>query len=416
MLTQEQQKAFDIVTGDGKNLLLQGPGGGGKSYTIKQIIAWARSQGIQYGVTATTGSAAILIGGTTIHSFLGIGLGNKSPQELAEVVKTRKKFVYNRLRRLQLLIIDEISMMDATLLDVVSQFLSIIRGNNMPFGNVQIVFSGDMFQLPPVKGKFFFKSDIWTTMKNDAHIAVVELTESQRHKDDLVFMKMLMELRWGKCTPEIVETLKKTKENVFDNEIEPTLLYSRNVDVDNINQEKYEALVKSGARSFEYKLSCSSEAAKLWAQSSKIPDVCQMCIGAQVVLTWNVSLEEGLCNGSRGVVIDVGLGGVFVKFMNGKTVLISSIQVENEDCKHTWIRFMPLRLAYAITINKSQGMTLDCAIIVLDKNMAGNVDFYYGRAYTALSRVKSLQHVWIKHATMESFVAHPDVIEFYENM
>ena len=275
-MNAEQQEIFDVVK-DGKNVLMLGMGGVGKSFTLHEIIQWANGRRIVSGVTATTGSAAILIQGTTLHSFLGIGLGTKTPVELADLVKTKKRFVYNRLRRLELLAIDEISMLDANLFDLISIFLGIVRDRqNVPFGGLQLILCGDLFQLPPVHGKFFFKSEVWPTMD----IKIIELKESQRHKDDIEFMNILSELRQGKCTLEILKILKNTKHNVFPEDILPTLLYSKNMDVDSLNESKYNELIKTGARSFEYKLTYSSDVGKMWAQSCKIPESVKMCVGA----------------------------------------------------------------------------------------------------------------------------------------
>jgi ATP-dependent exoDNAse (exonuclease V) alpha subunit len=409
-MNSEQQKAYDFVT-NGKNLLLEGVPGGGKSYTLNHIVKWARSNGMYVGVTATTGSAGILIGGTTLHSYLGIGIGNKGAKELAELIRIKKKFVYNRLINLEMLVIDEISMMDSVLIDMISELLCIIRKSNKPFGGVQMVLCGDLFQLPPINNRHFFKSKVWEKID----IETVELKESQRHKEDIEFIKILEELKFGKCSRETLETLKLTKNNTFPEGILPTILYTKNVDVDEMNNEKLNGLLASGARSFDYKFSCSCEGAKAWAQSCKIPDSVKLCVGAQVVLTWNVDLANGLCNGARGVVEEVGTSGVYVRFTSGKVILIGSNTIENEDHHKIWMCFMPLRLAYAITINKAQGMTLDCAIVVFDKYCGGG-QFMYGRAYTALSRVRNLKSVQLINVSASCFVTHPDVIEYYENI
>jgi len=298
--------------------------------------------------------------------------------------------------------------MDSYLFDLISIFLGIIRGNNKPFGGIQFVICGDLYQLPPIQNKHCFKSTIWPLL----NITTIELTESQRHKEDLEFVKILSELKKGICSNETLDILKATKDNVFPSDITPTILYTKNIDVDTLNKEKYDELILKGSRSFEYKLKLSSESAKGWSQSCKIPDSVHICEGAQVVLTWNIDLEAGLCNGSRGIVIDVGLNGVIVKFMSGLTTLITYNKVENDDNKNTWISFIPLRLAYAITVNKSQGMTLDCAIIYFDKNVSENNSFIYGRAYTALSRVRNINCIKLINVTAELFKAHPDVIEF----
>jgi ATP-dependent DNA helicase PIF1 len=410
-MNAEQLKAFNEIK-DGNNVFLCGQAGTGKSYCLKEVKIWAKTKGLHYGITATTGSSSILIGGTTINSFLGIGIGNKPAQELANYVMQKKQFVYNRLKRLNLLIIDEISMMDSQLFDTISIFLGIIKGNNKPFGGIQFVICGDLYQLPPIQNKHCFKSAVWPIL----NIVTVELIESQRHKEDLEFVKILSELKKGNCSDETLTILKATKDNVFPSDITPTILYTKNMDVDILNKEKYDDLISKGSRSFEYKLKLSSESTKGWAQSCKIPDSVHICEGAQVVLTWNIDLEAGLCNGSRGVVVDVGINGVIVKFMSGLTTLITYNKVENEDNKNIWISFMPLRLAYAITVNKSQGMTLDCAIIYFDKNNTSfneNNSFLYGRAYTALSRVRNINCVKIINVSAELFKAHPDVIEFF---
>jgi hypothetical protein len=405
----EQTRAFQKFQ-DGNNIFLTGIPGSGKSYTLKKIINWSRSSGFNIGVTATTGSAAILIGGTTIHSFLGIGLGTKTAEELAEYVRTKKKYIYNRLLKLDILFIDEISMLDSKLFDLISKFLSLIRNDKRPCGGIQLGLCGDIFQLPPINHKMFFKSDIWPS----CDIEVIELQESQRHKDDLDFIKMLSQLRWGKCSPEILKILKNTKNNIFESDIQPTVLYTKNINVDELNNAKYDELIKEGARSFAYQTRYSTETARIWAQSCKIPDICNICVGAQVVLTWNVDLENGLCNGSRGIITAVGISGATVKFTNGREVLIGFQKIENEDDKKININFVPLRLAYALTINKCQGMTLDCAIVVLDHY--SNPEFMYGKAYTALSRVRNLSNIQIHHVKADSFVVHPDVLSFYSNI
>lgn len=410
-MNKEQQKAFDKIK-EGSNVFLCGQAGTGKSYSINHIVKWARENGLYYGITATTGSSGILIGGTTVNSYLGIGIGNKSAKELFNTIKLKKKFVYNRLLRLQLLIIDEISMMDSQLFDLISELLGLIKGNNLPFGGIQILLCGDLFQLPPVKNKHFFKSVSWPTLD----IQTIELLESQRHKDDVAFIQILESLRRGICSKETIKLLKSTRNNIFADDIEPTILYTRNVDVDELNLQKYEELIRNGARSFEYPLKLSTEPIRAWAQSCKIPDMCKLCVGAQVVLTWNIDLELGLCNGARGIVMDIGLKGVTVKFMSGLTTVIKYNRVKEDNNENTWIEFMPLRLAYALTINKSQGMTLDCAIICFDKDVNYESDFMYGRAYTALSRVRNLKNLRLINVTSELFRAHPDVLEFYENI
>lgn len=409
-MNEEQNYAFSLVK-NGNSLFLTGEAGVGKTYLLKQIISWAKKNKKNIGVTASTGTAAILLNGTTIHSFLGIGIGSKSPEKLADHVIKNKKFIYNRLQKLDILIIDEISMISDKLLDLISEFLSIIRNDSRRFGGLQFVLSGDCFQLPPYEDELFFKSKIWSIIDND--IEYINLTQSYRHKDDLDFINILRKLRWGKCDKETVNILNATKNNIFDESIKPTLLYSRNIDVDTINKKEFDKLIESNnLEATSFPLITSSESATNWAKICKIPETCILAPGAQVVLTWNYDLERGLTNGARGVIESINELGIVVKFMNGKLALINYFKVENEDNKNIWIKFMPLRLAYALTINKSQGMTLDCAIIVLDKE-GYNGKFGYGRAYTALSRVRNLKCIQIHNASERAFTCHPDVAEFY---
>lgn len=409
-MNEKQKEALQKVV-DGENVFLTGEAGVGKTHVLKHIIAWAKRKNKKIGITASTGSAAILIRGTTIHSFLGIGLGTSTPEKLASHVRTKKKNVFNRLLALQLLILDEISMVSDRLLDLISEFLSIIRDDPRPFGGLQVVFSGDCFQLPPCEGELFFKSKAWISL--ESNISFVNLIESYRHKEDLEFTHILRKLRWGNCDESIIKILKQTVDNIFPSDISPTLLYSKNIDVDTINDYEFKKLIQDkNSVPHTFPLSTSSDAAQLWAKTCKIPASCSLAPGAQVVLTWNYDLDRGLINGARGVVEEIDALGVVVKFINGTKALIDYVTIENEDNKNMWIKFMPLRLAYALTINKSQGMTLDCAIIVLDeKGYSGK--FGYGRAYTALSRVRNLKCVQVHNVTKNAFICHPDVAKFY---
>lgn len=401
----KQLKAFHAVK-QGCSIFLTAAAGCGKSYTITSISKWAHDSKLKIGITATTGSAAILIGGSTIHSFLGIGLAKKSAQELATQIATQKKIVHRRISKLEILVIDEISMMNSELFDKISDILKILRKNKKPFGGVQMVLVGDLFQLPPVEGDLFFKSKTWQNFDCQVH----ELDQCHR-QDDQEFFNMLNELRIGQCSNTTLTKLQSTYSNNIQNtgDIKPTRLYSMNVDVDGLNQEQFDSLLKDGAESMLYKRLTNCEP---WADSCKILKECHLCVGAQVVLTWNLNVKEGLCNGSRGVVVNVHSNSVDVQFTNGVTN-IKPITVHQEDNDATWVTYIPLKLAFALTINKSQGMTLDHANVLLSE-WKGN--FQYGRAYTALSRVRNLENICVENATVKSFAAHPDVLAFYADL
>jgi ATP-dependent DNA helicase PIF1 len=183
-----------------------------------------------------------------------------------------------------------------------------------------------------------------------------------------------------------------------------------NVDVDSINNGKYNELIQNGADNRTYN-TITSVAGKSWALSLKIPDKIDVCIGAQVVLTWNVCQDDGLINGSRGVIIDFDINGPVVRFVNGQERTIEYTKIIDQDDPTLAISFMPIKLAYALTIHKSQGMTLDAVVLDL-----GDSIFEYGQAYTAISRVRNLASIKIVDVKRKSFRTHKDVLEFYNKI
>ena len=402
-MNEEQESAFCSVKGR-KNVLITGSAGVGKSFTIKHIVDWAKKTGKKIGVTSSTGTSAITINGRTIHSFLGIGLAKKGAYDL--YIHTRQKFptTITKLKELDILIIDEISMISDVLFDKVSEYLQIIRKNTQPFGNIQIILCGDMCQLPPVDGDFCFISKTWA----DLDIKKVELIKQIRQDGDIKFQKILNEVRFGVCSDDTLNTLKSLTTPNFG-EIKPTILYSKNVNVDSINSKEYETLKKSGAKERRYdSVFSENKYTRTWAESLKIPEFIDLCIGTQVMLTANLAVEEGFANGSRGMVVDFTDEGPVVLFKNGDQLIIEPWLFKDDNDDDIWCNSVPLRLAYAITIHKSQSMTLDAAIVDLGPSI-----FEYGQAYVALSRVRDMKSVKIINVLKSSFQTHEDVLKFY---
>ena len=238
LLNKEQKYAIDCVM-EGSNILLTGSAGTGKSYTIKYIIEYLKENNKKFAVTATTGTAAVMIGGQTLHSFLGLGHGTASTKEIySNILRNKKK--YDNISCIDTLIIDEVSMLDKELFEKISELLSLIKLNDGYFGNIQLILIGDFCQLAPVKGQFCFLSDLW----NKIDIKVVLLRELIRQSDDLLFQNILRIIRKGRCTDNIITVLNKLRDTEFDNGIIPTRLYPVNIDVDKINSietkiEKY---------------------------------------------------------------------------------------------------------------------------------------------------------------------------------
>lgn len=404
-MNSEQQIALEEVI-SGKNILLTGSAGSGKSFTLLEIIQWAHKTQKEIGVTATTGNAALLIGGKTIHSYLGIGLATKTTKELAVNVKRKYPLIVKKLQRIEILVLEEISMLDSQLFEKISEFISIIRNKpNISFGGLQLILCGDFCQICPITGKYCFTSPIWKAM----NITIILLKTLIRQTDDQEFQDILESLKWGICTKSIIRKLKQLKDTQFEIGIIPTVLYGTNINVDKINDEKYSELINEGAETNVYKTEYSQDAfAKHWATSCKIPEYLELCIGSQVVMNWNVSQEEGLVNGSRGIVTGFSSTGPIVKFISQiKEICVLSVNVKNDENPDIWITFMPLKLAWASTFHKIQGMTLDAVVIDLKS-------WSFGQAYTAISRVRNLQSIKIVGVIKACyFKTSPEVLEFY---
>uniref|UniRef100_A0A6C0H7A7 AAA+ ATPase domain-containing protein n=1 Tax=viral metagenome TaxID=1070528 RepID=A0A6C0H7A7_9ZZZZ len=410
ILNEDQQKILNVFKNK-KNIFITGPAGTGKSITIKKIIEYCINTNINYGVTATTGAAALLINGRTIHSYLGIGISNKTPKELFNHVRYKFPHIMKKIRNLEVLIIDEISMMSSEFFDNISKYLSICRTNILPFGNIQIVLTGDFCQLESVSGDYCFNSESWTKLK----LEIIYLSKMIRQNNDKNFQKILRELRYGICSDKTYDILSKCINTTFTN-IKPTILYPKNIDVDKINNDEYIKLINDGSINKQYPIIYSTdnnktiiEQTKKWIKSLDIPETINLCIDAQVVITTNIT--PILVNGTRGKVIELFTDKIIIELINGELIPIhyyKSIYTENTNL---FFWYMPLKLAYALTIHKSQGMTLDAIEIDIGNNI-----FASGQAYTAISRAKDLKNIKITALSKNSFIIKDQVIDFYSQI
>ena len=409
-LNTEQQNALDAFM-KGDNIFLTGPAGTGKSVTLNKILEFCNSKNIKSGITATTGTAAFLIGGKTLHSYLGIGLAKESAKEIYEYVRYKLKHTADKLRDISVLIIDEISMLEGELYEKISKYLSYIRRDPKPFGGLHIVITGDFCQLEPVSGTYCFKSEEWTR----SALKTIYLHKLVRQDGDLEFQRILSQLRYGKCTEKTYQRLLQLKNTEFG-EIKPTVLYPKNFNVDIINKKEYEKLIESGAQKNIYKLilpplAKNRDKANKWITSLEIPESIELCIGAQVVVLANINQDAGIVNGTRGKVIDLKPKSVIIKRIDGSTYEIVYHKTVSSEDPNIYVSFMPLKLAYALTIHRSQGMTLDAVEIDIGSNI-----FAAGQAYTALSRAQSLKSVKIKAVAKNSFIIRPEVLELYKGI
>lgn len=408
VLDKNQKECLKLLQ-DGRNVLVSGPGGSGKSTLIKYAIKAFEKNGKKVGITATTGSASLLIGGTTVHSYLGIGLGDEDKMELLmRIQKSPKR--YNWVTT-DLLIIDEVSMLSPRLFDNLHWLGQQLRNDPAPFGGLQILLSGDFYQLPVVKcEEFVFEAKNWEKVIKD----IVILTQSKRQTNP-EFRDLLNRLRTGHETTEDFEYLKnlgKRKED--DMKIKPTKLFCRNGDVDIVNSKKLKELK---SEIYKYELDVEFPTGNTPppnfdpAKRCTAPEIVKLCKGADVLLLYNLDIGGGLVNGSRGTVVEFSKDYMpIVKFLNGATKTIEYMTWDIKDGRKliAHVNQVPLRLAYAITIHKSQGMTLESAVI----NLAGV--FEYGQAYVALSRVKCPDNLIVRNVTKKSFKVNPKAKEFYE--
>jgi ATP-dependent DNA helicase PIF1 len=397
MLNNEQLNILQEIK-NGSNVLITGPGGVGKSTLIKTIVErFGKFRKI--GLTAMTGCAAVLIGGSTLHSYLGIRLGMEDADVLIRNMHSNSIQTWKTLSRL---IIDEVSMLSSELFYKLDTIAKSLRKSEEPFGGIQLILVGDFLQLPCIRGNFVFASIIWDSFS----FKIFNLTHVYR-QSDAKFLECLHRARFGKITDEDCELLNSNVRS--QNDILPTKLYCKNIDVDAINIFELRKL-KSESKS--YVLECISKEKLDASKYCNAPHAVELKIGAQVMLLYNLNTEIGLINGSRGIVVNFNEHDApIVQFKNILTTInIHTWEIKRDEILIGKIRQIPLRLAWALTIHKSQGCTLDCAEIDL-KDV-----FEYGQAYVALSRVKDLSGLTIYNVTKQSFKAHSDALDFYDNL
>ena len=412
---------------DGDNIFLTGGGGVGKSYLLSVIynelpgILKEKTGKIPHiQMCALTGCAALLLGNKakTIHSWAGIALGKGTVSELRDKIRKNRKAMRNWIST-DLLIIDEISMMTAELLDKLNELAKKIRSNQSLFGGIQLLLVGDFFQLPPVnkndeKSIFAFESELWKEIKTS-----IELTQILRQKDEN-FIAILKEARQGSLTKNSCDILRSRQDlNWRANKIKPTLLFPKRAEVDAVNDSNlraltgkrytYEARIIHDLIPSGYMDANFNRALELFDANAPFSVHLELTIGAQVMLIANI--ESGLVNGSRGVIIDFALDLPVVEFLNGIKRTIGNHSWPIEDYELVSRSQIPLRLAWASTCHKAQGITLDSALIDI-----GSSVFEYGQAYVALSRVRSLDALYVYDFDPIAFKAHPRVKEFYKNL
>ena len=384
----KQGIALEVML-SGESVLLTGPAGAGKTYVLNRFIQFAKADGKHVSVTATTGLAATHLGGTTIHSWSGIGVSDELAPGFSEhMAKGRREII----EKTDVLIIDEISMLHDFRLDMIDEVCRVVRKKDEPFGGIQIIMSGDFFQLPPINrgdsraGGFVVNSNVWQELDP----AICYLHEQFR-QDDEELLDILNALRAGELRRHHAEMLlARVGVEPAANQL-LTELHTVNVDVDKLNDSKL-AEIDGDELSYLQSTTGSENYVENLQRSVLAPATLRIKKGALVMAVKN-SIDRKYANGSLGKVIDFESGTDYpvVEFNSGKvvTMMPETWELRDGDKKRASISQIPLRLAWAITVHKSQGMTLDAARIDLRKA------FVEGMGYVALSRVKNLNNLYL---------------------
>lgn len=448
-LSKEQKYAYHKFV-KGENLFITGPGGTGKTRLVQYLVDYAKSANKSIQVCAMTGCAAILLqsNARTLHSWSGIKLAKGPKKSVIESV-LRSKHAAKAWRAAKILILDEISMLSKKVFEIIEEIGRSARKSTLPFGGLQVIFVGDFYQLPPIgtegepdTERFCFESPVWNTVfKMENHI---ELNTIFRQKDP-IYIDILMQIRKGEIDEDKKRILREYLTREYDSEKNngcvPTKLFAIRSKVDYVNTQMFAKLQeKEHVFEYSYKTDCLT-----YLESGKIipPDMMQKCNGlsmtekemeleqilnnsqcnkvlrlkkgAAVMCTVNLDMDNGICNGAQGIILDIIEQGQIVtpvvKFSNGVIKRINPHYWQSEDYPTLAVGQFPLCLAWALTIHKIQGATLSMAEIDI-----GRTIFEYGQTYVALSRIQSLEGLYLSAFEPDKIKANPIVKEFYNRI
>lgn len=409
-MTQEQ--ALKIMK-TGVNIYLTGSAGSGKTFLLNKYINYLEEHNIPCAVTASTGIAATHMNGMTIHSWSGIGirdfLDEKGLDQLEE-----KKYLWKRFEKSRVLIIDEVSMLHASQLDMVEKVCRRFKRNDKPFGGLQVILSGDFFQLPSInkngnenESGMIYNSKAWQILNP----AICYLEEQHRQNDnDLT--EILNTIRNNTMEEKHFEQLRNRIGARLKNETKPTKLYTHNINVDDINNIEL-SQIEGEEKIFQMTTNGPEPLVDILKKSCIAHEKLKLKIGAEVMCIKN-NFEEGYVNGSRGKIIGFvpDNGNPVIELYNGKKIdlKLETWAIEEDGKVKASLSQIPLRLAWAITIHKSQGMSLDNAEIDLSRA------FSYGMGYVALSRVRTLEGISLVGFNGDSIKVDPNILEFDQEL
>lgn len=417
-----QSEALNILK-TGVNVFLTGEPGAGKTHTINNLVNYLRTCDVEPAITASTGIAATHIGGMTIHSWSGIGIRTKLDKyDLDKIASS--EYISKRVRKTRILLIDEISMLSSNMLDMVDMVCREIKQSDEPFGGIQIIFVGDFFQLPPIirrdniknkqsslisavspLGIFAYESGAWER----ASPVVCYLTEQHR-QDDKDFLSVLSGIRANNFSAvhrKFITTRQIDYDDITEEIMNITKLFSHNIDVDRVNNIEL-AKLEEEVKLFKMSGSGNDKVVETLKKGCLSPENLELKIGAVVMCTKN-NQKERFVNGTLGVVsgFEEFSGYPIIKTKNGRKITVSPMDwmVEENGKVRAQITQVPLRLAWAITVHKSQGMSMDAAVMDLSQV------FEFGQGYVALSRVRRLSGLYLLGVNDHAFKVHPEVLQ-----
>lgn len=417
-LSKTQKKVIDFFE-QRKNLFVSGGAGTGKSYLLNLLKRNYAKYGLE--VTASTGIAALNVGGSTIYSWAGIGLGNMPPEQILENINSVKfSKIRQRIRKATALAIDEISMISSEIFEILNLVFQNVRQNKAPMGGIQILLFGDFLQLPPVTRNnenfnFCFNSKTW----QDLDLQNVILNETFRQSDQK-FVKILQNIRIGSLNKEACDALESRLNAVdYNSIIRPTILTTHNIKVEQVNHEHLKKIPYPEIN-FQAQYQGENNKIEFFRKNCIAYETLKLKVGAQVMMIKNSFQKEGIINGSLGVIKDFSAKKSYpiVEFSNGKIITIAPeewvIEKFDSETKTTKIEAsmiqIPLVLAWAMTIHKSQGLTLDKISCDLSDV------FSPGQAYVALSRARTLDGIFIKSLNLQKIIANEEAVKFYNNL
>ena len=433
-LSDSQKRALELFK-EGRNLLVLGPGGTGKSFLIKTMEEYIKTshKNKKMYLCSTTGISAYNIGGMTIHSFMGIGTGDMPIENLIKKVR-RKKMYRDRIVNTDILVIDEVSMLSGELFEKLHLICQNIRKSQLFFGGIQVIFTGDFLQLLPVfnKNKDLYKelderliieSPLFHQIFNKENIVILQ--ENFRQQNDKMFINLLLKIRDGSFTDDEVNLLTSRK-NLPNNLNEHVHLVSSNKKAQIINETqlnklktskvRYVSSYSSSGKDSDIKELLTNEL-KFQLNQKGINDL-TLKKGARVMLIKNLDVASGLVNGAIGTIVDfipdpsTNHDIPIVKFdtTNSKhPISVVSWELEIDGCKGMAYQ-IPLMLAYSVTIHKSQSLTLDSAILDLEDCFCDH------QIYVALSRLKSLHGLYLKSFNKNKITVNKKMRDFLETL